>query len=51
MSPVGSASLHCDPQIDTEAGKKVAANLKNIETDLQQMKNENIQLVTKLKSS
>ena len=37
-------------QIDTESGKKVAANLKEIEADLQQMKNENNQLLAQLKA-
>lgn len=37
-------------QIDSEAGKKVAANLKSIEGDLQQMRNENSQLAAQLKS-
>lgn len=39
-----------EDQIDSEAGKKVAANLKSIEGDLQQMRNENSQLAAQLKS-
>ena len=37
-------------QIDGEAGKKVAANLKVIEADLKQMRAENTQLVAQLKA-
>ena len=37
-------------QIDSESGKKVAANLKTIEADLQQMKTENSQLLARLKA-
>ena len=37
-------------QIDSEAGKKVAVNLKSIEGDLQQMRSENSQLAAQLKS-
>ena len=37
-------------QIDGESGKKVAANLQRIVSDLQQMKTENSQLAAQLKS-
>lgn len=37
-------------QIDSEAGKKVTANLKTIEGDLHQMRSENSQLAAQLKS-
>jgi hypothetical protein len=39
-----------EDQIDSESGKKVAANLKEIEADLAQMKSENSQLLAQLKA-
>lgn len=47
-----AACTICSPllQIDTESGKKVAANLQRIQGDLEQMRAENAQLVGQLKS-
>jgi hypothetical protein len=39
-----------EDQIDSESGKKAAANLKKIEADLAQMKSENSQLLAQLKA-
>jgi phage host-nuclease inhibitor protein Gam len=40
-----------EEQIDKESSKKVVANLEKINSDLQQMKKENSQLVAQLKAS
>ena len=42
--------VYIHSQIDGESGKKVAANLQRIQSDLQQMKTENSQLAAQLKS-
>jgi len=40
-----------DEQIENETGKRIAANLEKITADYQQVKQENVQLLTQLKKS